>query len=177
MDHLSYQILSCVFAFVLGASIGSFLNVCIYRLPRDLSVNRPRRSFCPQCKEPIPWFHNIPLLSWIFLRARCANCGSKISFRYFGVELLTALLFLLVWKTFPWHMVTQVGVPLHEAVAMATDTPAHAIGLTAKGQFKIGGDADFVVISPKLELLRTFIAGEEAFNSASSSARKRSEPK
>jgi len=74
-------------------------------------------------------------------------------------------------------MVTQVGVPLHEAVAMATDTPAHAIGLTAKGQFKIGGDADFVVISPKLELLRTFIAGEEAFNSASSSARKRSEPK
>ena len=63
-------------------------------------------------------------------------------------------------------MITQVGVPLHEAVAMATDTPAHAIGLTAKGQFKIGGDADFVLISPNLEVLRTFIAGEEAFNSA-----------
>jgi N-acetylglucosamine-6-phosphate deacetylase len=60
-------------------------------------------------------------------------------------------------------MIRQVNVPLHEAVAMATDTPAHAVGLTGKGQFKIGGDADFVVISPELEVLRTFIAGEEVF--------------
>jgi N-acetylglucosamine-6-phosphate deacetylase len=61
-------------------------------------------------------------------------------------------------------MVTQVGVPLHEAVAMATDTPAHAIGLTPKGQFKIGGDADFVMISPGLEVLKTFVAGVEIFS-------------
>lgn len=60
-------------------------------------------------------------------------------------------------------MVTQAHVPLHEAVAMATDTPAHAIGLHTKGQFKIGGDADFVVISPELEVLRTFSGGEEIF--------------
>src|SRR6185437_3020945 len=60
-------------------------------------------------------------------------------------------------------MVTKVNVPLHEAIAMATDTPAHAIGLSAKGQFKIGGDADLVVISPQLEILRTFVAGEEVF--------------
>ena len=60
-------------------------------------------------------------------------------------------------------MVTQVNVPLHEAVAMATDTPAHAVGLTTKGQFKIGGDADFVVLSPNLDVLRTFIAGDEVF--------------
>jgi N-acetylglucosamine-6-phosphate deacetylase len=60
-------------------------------------------------------------------------------------------------------MVTRVGVPLHEAVAMATDTPAHAIGITAKGQFKIGGDADFVVITPDLEVQQTFIAGKEVF--------------
>ena len=60
-------------------------------------------------------------------------------------------------------MVTKVGVPLHEAVAMATDTPAFVIGLTSKGQFKIGGDADLVVISPELEPLRTFLAGEEIF--------------
>jgi N-acetylglucosamine-6-phosphate deacetylase len=60
-------------------------------------------------------------------------------------------------------MATKVGVPLHEAVAMATDTPAHAIGLTTKGQFKFGGDADFVVISPELEVVRTFLAGEEIF--------------
>ena len=60
-------------------------------------------------------------------------------------------------------MVTQANVPLHDAVAMATDTPAHAIGLSAKGQFKIGGDADLVAISPELEVVRTFIAGEEVF--------------
>jgi leader peptidase (prepilin peptidase)/N-methyltransferase len=99
-----YHILFGVFAFVLGAAIGSFLNVCIYRLPRDLSVNRPRRSFCPNCKQPIPWFQNIPLISWLVLRGRCANCGSKISFRYFGVELVTALLFLAIWRFFPWQM-------------------------------------------------------------------------
>src|SRR5204862_1285815 len=60
-------------------------------------------------------------------------------------------------------MVTKVGVPLHEAVSMATDIPAVVIGLTSKGQFKIGGDADLVVISPELEVLRTFLAGEEIF--------------
>src|SRR5437667_9020509 len=60
-------------------------------------------------------------------------------------------------------IVTRVGVPLHEAVAMATDTPAFVIGLTSKGQFKIGGDADLVVISPDLEVLRTFVAGDEIF--------------
>jgi leader peptidase (prepilin peptidase)/N-methyltransferase len=104
VEDRSYQILFSVFAFVFGAAVGSFLNVCIYRLPRDLSVNQPRRSFCPACKHPIPWYHNLPLISWLLLRGRCANCGSKISFRYFGVELLTALLFLAVWRVFPWQM-------------------------------------------------------------------------
>jgi len=88
-------------AFILGAAIGSFLNVCIYRLPLDLSINQPKRSFCPSCKNPIPWHQNIPLLSWLFLRGRCANCGNKIAFRYFGVELITGLLFLCVWRSFP----------------------------------------------------------------------------
>src|SRR5690348_7481078 len=97
---LDYSTLFAVMAFVLGASIGSFLNVCIYRLPLDLSVNQPRRSFCPACKKQIPGHHNIPLLSWLALRGRCANCGARIAFRYFGVELLTALLFLAVWKCF-----------------------------------------------------------------------------
>jgi leader peptidase (prepilin peptidase)/N-methyltransferase len=85
------------FAFVLGAVIGSFLNVCIYRMPLDLSVNEPKRSFCPHCKKPIPWSRNIPLVSWVLLRGRCAECREPISFRYFGVELLTALAFLAVW--------------------------------------------------------------------------------
>jgi leader peptidase (prepilin peptidase)/N-methyltransferase len=99
-----YDFLFRAFAFVLGAAVGSFLNVCIYRLPVDLSINKPRRSFCPVCKAPIPWRQNLPLISWLWLRGRCANCGSKIAFRYFGVESLTALLFLAIWESFPWQV-------------------------------------------------------------------------
>jgi leader peptidase (prepilin peptidase)/N-methyltransferase len=96
----NYEILFSSFAFILGASIGSFLNVCIYRMPRDLSVNEPKRSFCPNCKYQIPWYRNLPLISWLSLRGKCANCGTRISIRYFGVELLTGLLFLAVWLKF-----------------------------------------------------------------------------
>lgn len=95
------SLLLSLFAFVLGTAIGSFLNVCIYRLPLDLSINQPKRSFCPSCKKPIPWHQNIPLVSWLILRGRCAHCGNRIAFRYFGVELLTGLLFLCVWLAFP----------------------------------------------------------------------------
>jgi leader peptidase (prepilin peptidase)/N-methyltransferase len=99
-----YHYLFATFAFVLGAVVGSFLNVCIYRMPLDLSVNEPRRSFCPACKKQLKWYQNIPLLSWLFLRGRCANCGSRIAFRYFAVELLTGLLFLAVWHQFSWQI-------------------------------------------------------------------------
>jgi leader peptidase (prepilin peptidase)/N-methyltransferase len=104
---LQYDLLFDAIAFVLGAAIGSFLNVCIYRLPLDLSVNEPRRSFCPVCKTPIAWHHNLPLLSWLYLRGRCASCGAAIAFRYFAVEFLTASLFLAVWLFFPW----QIAIP------------------------------------------------------------------
>jgi leader peptidase (prepilin peptidase)/N-methyltransferase len=100
----AYHLFFATFAFVLGAVVGSFLNVCIYRMPLDLSVNQPRRSFCPSCKQQLKWHQNIPLLSWLFLRGRCANCGNRIAFRYFAVELLTALLFLAVWLQFPWQV-------------------------------------------------------------------------
>jgi len=82
--------------FLFGLTFGSFLNVCIYRLPRDLSVVSPR-SMCPNCGEAISFYDNIPVLSWIILRGRCRNCNAPISPRYALVELLTGILFVLSW--------------------------------------------------------------------------------
>jgi leader peptidase (prepilin peptidase)/N-methyltransferase len=93
-----YWLTAC--AFIFGAVVGSFLNVCIYRLPLNLSVNEPRRSFCPHCKTQIPWRENLPLISWLVLRGKCARCSAPIPFRYFAVELLTACAFLAVWLRF-----------------------------------------------------------------------------
>jgi leader peptidase (prepilin peptidase) / N-methyltransferase len=81
-----------VFVFLFGSLVGSFLNVCIHRLPLGESIVWPG-SHCPKCNKPIPWYLNIPLISFIFLRGRCRYCKKKISLRYFIVELLTALAF------------------------------------------------------------------------------------
>ncbi|HUC85181.1 MAG TPA: prepilin peptidase, partial [Candidatus Acidoferrales bacterium] len=85
--------------FVLGCIVGSFLNVCIYRMPRDLSIVTPP-SHCPHCKYSIPFYLNVPLLTWLMLKGRCKNCGAPISPRYFIVELLTGLMFLACWLAF-----------------------------------------------------------------------------
>lgn len=79
-------------AALFGLLIGSFLNVCIHRWPRDLSVVRPR-SACVDCEKLIAWYDNVPVLSYILLRGRCRNCGATIHWRYPLVELLTALAF------------------------------------------------------------------------------------
>ena len=84
-----------VLAFLAGLLIGSFLNVCVFRLPRDLSVVKPARSFCPFCEETIAWYDNIPILSFILLRARCRHCGARIPVRYPLVELATGIAFAI----------------------------------------------------------------------------------
>jgi len=87
-----------VFAF--GACIGSFLNVCIYRIPLQLSVIKPKSS-CPKCGRPIAWYDNIPIFSWFILRGKSRCCKQPYSIRYPVVEFLTAFFFWLTWILFP----------------------------------------------------------------------------
>ncbi len=92
------MIIFLILLFIVGAAIGSFLNVVIYRLPRHESIVAPG-SRCPACDMPVSWYDNIPLLSFAWLRGRCRRCGQPISFWYPVVELLTAVLFVLAgWK-------------------------------------------------------------------------------
>jgi len=89
----------------LGLCFGSFLNVCIYRLPLGLSVSTPR-SACPGCKRPIAFYDNVPILSWLLLRGRCRNCKTKISPRYLVIEALTGALFLACYAYFGLTLAT-----------------------------------------------------------------------
>ncbi len=89
------MVLTRIFVFVFGLAIGSFLNVLIYRLPRDLTL--AGRSFCPRCKKQIAWYDNVPVLSFLALGGKCRHCRSPISLQYPLVELTTALLFMLVF--------------------------------------------------------------------------------
>lgn len=86
-----------IFIFILAACIGSFLNVCVYRLPRGRSLWGPR-SFCPHCSRTIPWYDNVPILSFIILWGRCRFCEKEISLRYPLGECLSAFLTLMVWN-------------------------------------------------------------------------------
>lgn len=86
--------LELIAAAAVGLLVGSFLNVCIYRLPQDLSIVRPR-SFCPHCRANIRWRDNIPVLSYLLLKGRCRTCGARIGWRYPAIELSTAVVFVV----------------------------------------------------------------------------------
>lgn len=96
-----------LYSFVFGTIIGSFLNVCIYRIPAGRSIVTPA-SRCPNCHTAIRWYQNIPIISYFFLRGRCAACGESFSIRYPLVEALTGVLFMLVFLRFGMHWVTPV---------------------------------------------------------------------
>ncbi|HKX50113.1 MAG TPA: prepilin peptidase [Candidatus Binatia bacterium] len=94
--------------FIVGAVVGSFLNVCISRIPQSKSIVHPP-SHCPECQAPITFFHNIPLLSYLLLCGRCCSCGERISFRYFAVELLMASFAVALFYQFGLGLAFVVG--------------------------------------------------------------------
>ena len=126
------------FAFMFGAIIGSFLNVCIARWPRDLSVVRPR-SKCPYCGHQLAWFENVPILSWIALRARCRCCDEPISIQYPLVELTVAIAFVLsVTHYGPTFTALRVAIFFTILLGIAISDALHYLipdGFTVSGLF------------------------------------------
>lgn len=116
--HFSDEPLVIAFIFAFGAAWGSFLNVLVYRLPREVSVLREPPSSCPACATPIRWYDNIPLVSWLALRGRCRSCKVPISVRYPLVELAAGVLAVLAFLR--WGIsVTGVEVTIFAWVSLA----------------------------------------------------------
>lgn len=113
---------------VLGSCVGSFLNVCIYRLPKDMSIVGPR-SFCPHCKQLIRWYDNIPILSYFILRGKCRACNAAISLRYPFVELVTAVIFFVLYAHFGlcWNLIKYLFFFCFLIVVSFIDIDYHAI--------------------------------------------------
>jgi leader peptidase (prepilin peptidase)/N-methyltransferase len=112
---------------MIGACIGSFLNVVIYRVPLGMSVNNPKRSFCPICKNQLSAWQNLPIVSWLCLRGKCAHCSVPIPFRYIAVESLTAVLFGWVWYVFPPEVVIFLWALMGLLVAIIYIDAEHLI--------------------------------------------------
>jgi leader peptidase (prepilin peptidase)/N-methyltransferase len=137
-------------ALVLGLLIGSFLNVVIYRLPRDESIAHPS-SHCPSCQAPVAWYDNVPVLSYLWLRGHCRVCGTSISLRYPAVEMLTGLLFLVVALRFGLTPMTLIGCAFAAAlVATAMIDFDHQI---IPDEISLGGLAVALVVVPLLAWL------------------------
>lgn len=119
MDYEALDTLLAVLSFVVGGMIGSFLNVCVYRIPKGESVVNPP-SHCPKCGENIAWYDNIPVLSWLILGARCRNCKAPISWQYPLVEAITGTLFLLVFLRFGRTVASPVYMTLAASLVLVT---------------------------------------------------------
>jgi leader peptidase (prepilin peptidase) / N-methyltransferase len=133
-----------VIAALAGLLIGSFLNVCIYRMPRDLSVVKPR-SYCPECKHQIAWYDNIPVLSFMILAGRCRRCGHRIPVRYPIVELLTgAAFFCAVWYLGPTLAAVKFCVFAAILIALVASDLEERI---LPDEFTLGGAAAGVIFA------------------------------
>ena len=113
--------LMAVFIFILGSVVGSFLNVCIHRMPRGESIVSPG-SHCPACHQPVMWYHNIPLVSFLMLEGKCRHCAVKISPRYFVVELLNALIWLGLFFYYGFSAPFWAGIVLFSILLAVTFT-------------------------------------------------------
>ena len=131
-------------AFLYGLIIGSFLNVCIYRLPRDLSIVKPR-SFCPACERQIAWYDNIPVLSYFLLGGKCRYCSARISIRYPIVELITGALFFLIVAALGPTLVALKLCVLAALLVGLTFTDLDALILP--DEFTLGGTAAGIVFA------------------------------
>ncbi|MBE0429140.1 MAG: prepilin peptidase [Thermoleophilia bacterium] len=145
-----------ILLFVVGAVTGSFLNVCIYRLPRRESVIAPA-SHCPECDRPLNWYDNIPLVSYLALRGKCRRCGTSIPVRYPLVELLNAVLFVLAgWRfgltaeLFPALLLISTLIVVffidleHYIIPNIVVLPVAAVGVTAMVAISLSAtDPDF----------------------------------
>ena len=118
MENVLYPI----FLFIFGSCIGSFLNVYRFRYPKSISIIYPN-SFCPKCKKKIPWYFNVPIISWFLLMGKCFFCKSNISFSYPLVEFLTALLFTIngfsIFHFSPNYFLNLIGFTLFTTLLVA----------------------------------------------------------
>lgn len=149
--------------FVFGLVCGSFLNAVVHRLPRGIGLARPRRSFCPRCGRSLPWYENIPVASWLWLRGQCAGCGARIPARYPLVELLTAVLFVWLWWTFPPAQAAAYMVFVAILIAGTFIDLEHMI---LPDVLTLGGAVAGVVLSMLVAELQTGATWEERLRSS-----------
>jgi leader peptidase (prepilin peptidase)/N-methyltransferase len=132
-------------AFLAGLLVGSFLNVCVYRLPRDLSVVRPR-SFCPNCEKMIAWYDNIPIASYVLLGGRCRHCRARIPLRYPLVELATAAAFAVCFAA-PGTTLAAAKYAIFSAILIAL-TASDFEERILPDEFTLGGTAAGLALAP-----------------------------
>ncbi len=161
MDPTLLRVIEAIFAFITGSCVGSFLNVCVYRIPLNRSVVSPG-SHCSACGAPIPWYHNLPIISWLVLKGQAACCGTRIDMRYWLVELGMAFLFMAIWLKYGER--DPIGAVIY-AVMISGLTTACLIDLDhyiIPDRFSLGGCvAGFVAcaIHPSLMGQKTALQG------------------
>jgi leader peptidase (prepilin peptidase)/N-methyltransferase len=161
MDPNPLFIIESIAAFLLGASVGSFINVCVYRIPLNRSIVNPP-SHCSACGAPIPWHNNIPIVSWLVLRGRAACCGTRIDLRYWLVETGMAFLFLALWLKY--GPIDPIGAVIY-AIMISGIATACLIDLDhyiIPDRFSLGGCVAGVIacsIHPALMYQKTALQG------------------